>query len=58
MKKMYSLKTAAEIEIELSQEYQAKLLQVDYVVPDPYHLTEGWLSEENGIAFWQFVLYP
>ena len=31
------VKTAAEIEIELSQEYQAKLLQVDYVVPDPYH---------------------
>ena len=25
------VKTAAEIEIELSQEYQAKLLQVDYV---------------------------
>ena len=53
-----NVKTAVEIEIELSQEYQAKLLQVDYVVPDQYHLTEGWLSEENGIAFWPFVLYP
>ena len=28
------------------------------MVPDPYHLTESWLSEENGIAFWLFVLYP
>ena len=42
------VKTAVEIEIELSQEYQAKLLQVDYVVPDPYLMfNPGELSSSD-----------
>ena len=52
------IKSAAEVQVDLRNEYQAKLLLGDYLVPDPYHLKEGWLSEENGIVLWPVVTYP
>ena len=41
-------KTAAEVESDLRDEYQAKLLINSDLLPDPNHLTSGWLNEEDG----------
>ena len=55
--KVQPVKSAAEVEIELQEEYQAKLLQGDYVIPDQSNLG-GWLDEEQGISLWPFITYP
>lgn len=52
------IKTAAEIESELMHEYQAKLLHGEILLPDPNHLSTGWLNEELGISFWPCITYP
>ena len=44
-------KTAEEVESDLRNDYQAKLLLDSQVIPDPNHLVSGWLSED-GIYFW------
>ena len=52
-------KTAAEVESDLRDEYQAKLLINSDLLPDPNHLTSGWLNEEDGgIYSWPCILYP
>ena len=48
--KVQPVTSAAEVEIELQEEYHAKLLQGDYVIPDPSNLVGGWLDEEQGIS--------
>ena len=50
-------KTAEEVESDLCNEYQAKLLLDSQVIPDPNHLISGWLSEDDGIYFWPLILY-
>ena len=50
-------KTAKEVESDLRNEYQAKLLLDSQVIPDPNHLVSGWLSEDDGIYFWPLILY-
>ena len=50
-------KTAEEVESDLRNEYQAKLLLDSQVIPDPNHLVSGWLSEDDGIYFWPLILY-
>ena len=52
------IKSATEVETELQQEYQTKLLQNNYIIPDPYHLSVGWLTEDEGIFYWPFISYP
>ena len=56
--KVQPVKSPAEVEIELQEEYQAKLLQGDYVIPDPSNLVGSWLDEEQGISVWPFITYP
>ena len=43
------INTAAEVEVELRENYQAKLLHRDYFVPDTFQLYDGWLSAVDGI---------
>ena len=51
-------KTAEEFESDLRDEYQAKLLINSDLLPDPNHLTSGWLNEEDGgIYSWPCILY-
>ena len=50
-------KTAEEVESDLRNDYQAKLLLDSQVIPDPNHLVSGWLSEDDGIYFWPCILY-
>ena len=52
------IKTAAEVEKDLWDEYQAKLLHGEVLLSDPVHLLSGWLGEEEGIPFWPFITYP
>ena len=52
------IKTAAEVEKDLRDEYQAKLLHGEVLLSDPVHLLSGWLGEEEGIPFWPFITYP
>ena len=51
-------KTAEEVERELGNEYQAKLVIDDNCIPDPFVLNSGWLNEENGITSWPMISYP
>ena len=50
-------KTAEEVESQLLDDYQAKLLLDETLIPDPNDLVSGWLSEDDGICFWSCVLY-
>ena len=40
---------ADEVDVELREKYQVKLLLRDYFVPDPFQLYDGWLSKDDGI---------
>ena len=48
-------KTAEEVEAELKQEYDGKLQLDGISIPDPFKLSNGWLDEEEGIAYWSIV---
>ena len=50
-------KSSEEVERELGNEYQAKLIIDDNCIPDPFVLNSGWLNEENGIT-WPMISYP
>ena len=45
------IKTAEEVEAELKQEYDDKLKLDEMNIPDPFKLNNGWLDEEEGIAY-------
>ena len=50
-------KAAEEVESQLLDEYQAKLLLEEIIIPDPNYLVSRWLSENDGIGFYPRVLY-
>ena len=52
------VKTAEEVEAEIADEYKAKLSLKDFVLPDPFHIKDGWIEEEKGVTSWPMVLYP
>ena len=52
------VKSATEIEEEIGFEYSYKLKLDDAVIVDPYAITDGWISEKDGMKFWPMVLYP
>ena len=52
------LKTAEEVEAEIADEYKAKLSLKDFVLPDPFHIKDGWIEKEKGVTSWPMVLYP
>ena len=49
------LKTAEEIEGELSKEYKQKLIYGSITLADPFKEEDGWKSEEEGISFWPLI---
>ena len=51
------MKTAEEVEEELRVEYEKKLTIGDQVIPDPYKLKDGWLTEDQGITKWPMITY-
>ena len=52
------VQTAEEAKVELDKEYQMKLQVLGEVIPDPFILREGWLSEQESIKAWPTTLYP
>ena len=52
------VQTAEEAEMELDKEYQMKLQILGEVMPDPFILRDGWLSEQQSITAWHTTLYP
>ena len=50
-------KTAEEVESQLLDEYQAKLLLDETLIPDPNYLVSGWLTEEDGIICRYLLLF-
>ena len=52
------VQTAEEAKVELDKEYQMKLQLLGEVIPDPFILREGWLSEQESIKAWPTTLYP
>ena len=52
------VQTAEEAKMELDKEYQTKLQVLSEVMPDPFILREGWLSEQESIKAWPTTLYP
>ena len=53
--KVQVVKTAEEVEGELSREYKSKLSVNETAIPDPFQLEEGWESEVEGIKNWPHV---
>ena len=49
------LKTAEEIEGELSDEYSMKLTYGGTTFPDPFKEEGNWISEEEGIGLWPLI---
>ena len=52
------VKTAEEVQLEIANEYRAKLIINDKEMPDPLLMQDGWLNEEDGIKYWPVTLYP
>lgn len=52
------IKTAAEVEHQLSIEYKTKLKIDGLAIPDPYKIPHGWLNEDEGMSFWPMLMYP
>ena len=53
------VKTAEEVEREVAFDYHQKLnLEAEGIIPEPFRLDSGWLSEEVGIKHWPMTLYP
>ena len=52
------VKTAAEVEENLTKEYEKKLRVDDRLIPDPLKIPHGWLEEDEGMTFLPMLLYP
>ena len=50
------VKAAQELESQLKEDYSKKLELESCTWPDPFKLENGWMEEENGIAYWQMRL--
>ena len=50
--------TAEETKIESEGVYDHKLKALDEILPDPLHLKEGLLSEEESVKYWPMTSYP
>ena len=49
------IKTAEEVEAELKQQCDDKLKLDEMNITDPFKLNNGWLDEEERIAYWPIV---
>ena len=52
------LQTAEEAKSEIEGMNDHKQKVLDEISPDPLHLKEGWLSEEESVKYWPMTLYP
>ena len=52
------VKSAEEVEQEIAAEYRDKLVIDDEELPDPFHLQDGWVNEDDGACLWPTTLYP
>ena len=57
------VQTAEEVEAVIRKQYLAKLTVAlsdkdTEEIPDPFKLSEGWISEEEGVKLWPPTLYP
>ena len=52
------VKSAEEVEQEIAAEYRDKLVIDDEELPDPFHLQDGWVNEDDGASLWLTTLYP
>ena len=50
--------TAEEVEKEIGNEYENKLIVDGINIPNPFDIKESWLDEMNGIIYWPMLLYP
>ena len=46
------IKTAEEVQADLKEDYDDKLKLDEINIPDPFKLNNGWLDEDEGIAYW------
>ena len=46
------IKTAEEVQADLKEDYDDKLKLDEINIPDPIKLNNGWLDEDEGIAYW------
>nr|XP_047138959.1 uncharacterized protein LOC124814902 [Hydra vulgaris] len=51
------IKTAEEVEHDILTEYKKKLFINGVELPDPFKLSNGWLSEDEGLTCWPTLLY-
>ena len=52
------VKSAEEVKQEIVAEYKDKLVIDCEKLPNPFHLEDGWINEEDGVSLWPTTLYP
>ena len=52
------VKAAEEVEQEIVAEYKDKLVVDGEKLPNPCHLEDGWINEEDRVNLWPTRLYP
>ena len=52
------LRTAQEVQAEITEDYASKLRVEGALLPDPMSLVRGWVSEDECVRFWPMTLYP
>ena len=52
------VKSAKEVKQEIAAEYRDKLVIDGEELPDPFHLQDGWINEDDGASLWPTTLHP
>ena len=52
------VKTAVEIESDVTTDYKNKLKIDDFPIPDPFKIPHGQMEEDGGMEFWPMLSYP
>ena len=52
------VKTAVEIESDLTTDYKYKLKIDDFRIPDQFKISHWWIEEDEGMAFWPMLSQP
>ena len=52
------LKTAVEVQAEIAEDYDSKLLVEGVRIPDPFAIANGWVPEDESVKLWPMTLYP
>ena len=50
------VKTAVEVQAEIAEDYDPKLLVEGVRIPDPFAIANGWVPEDESMKLWPVTL--